>query len=785
MTDKPFYDAGEVPARTEAEGNTDFDSPAHLRQQIQNLERELQSTRANLQAAVEELQTCKEQLDQNVKDRARELSAEMEKYAMTHKLLDKSRAHYLDILSKAPALIWRSDTSAMCDWFNDTWLKFTGRTMEQEMGNGWASGVHPEDFANCVTTWQSAFKKREFFELEYRLRRHDGEFRWILDIGCPFADVEGNFAGYIGYCFDVTERKNIEMDLKISHERLSSLLRVSQFSDRNVQNLMDFTLEEAVKLTGSRIGYIYFYNEQNQKFILNSWSKDVMHECSIVNPQTCYELEKTGIWGEAVRQRQPIIVNDFEAWHSLKKGYPKGHVQLKRFLTLPIFDNEQIVCVVGVANKEAEYNQTDVLQLTLLLQSSWRMCERIKAEKELLQAKESAEAANIAKSDFLASMSHEIRTPMNGVLGMASLLLETEADEEKREYLRIIHSSATILLDLINDILDFSKIEAGQMSLKAEPFSLETLMDDCRKLLIQSAESKGIFLKSNYPEDIPRAFISDPIRIRQILLNLMSNAIKFTREGGVTVEVECLEKTETKALLKLSVHDTGIGIPLEKQSQLFRKFSQLAMNSARKAEGTGLGLSIAKSLTEIIGGECGVESVPDKGSCFWFTLPLVIAEQSEMVFLHSEKETAAALETRRESGESGDEKPKLAILVADDVAINLKVICLLFKQLGFEPDIAANGLEAMQMATDKNYDLIILDCFMPEMDGYQAAAEIRKIEARKGHRSQIVALTANAVEQDKELCISAGMDDCIFKPVQIDQIRKLISPFITREKHKN
>lgn len=784
MTDKPFDKIGEVQEHPEAKGITDLDSPAYLRQQIQDLEHELQSTRANLQAAVEELQACKKELEQNVKNRACGLAAEMEEHARARKLLEKNRPHYLDILSKAPALIWRSDTSAMCDWFNDTWLKFTGRTMEQEMGNGWASGVHPEDFDRCVNIWLSAFKKREFFEMEYRLRRHDGEFRWILDIGCPFIDVEGNFAGYIGYCFDVTERKNIEMDLKISHERLSSLLRVSQFSDRNIQNLMDFTLEEAVKLTGSRIGYIYFYNEQNQKFILNSWSKDVMHECSIVNPQTCYELEKTGIWGEAVRQRQPIIVNDFAAQHPLKKGYPKGHVQLKRFLTLPIFDNEQIVCVVGVANKEAEYNQTDVLQLTLLLQSSWRMCERIKAEKEVLQAKESAEAANIAKSDFLASMSHEIRTPMNGVLGMVSLLLETEADEEKREYLRIIHSSATILLDLINDILDFSKIEAGQMSLKVEPFSLETLLDDCRKLLIQSAESKGIFLRSAYPNDIPRIFISDPIRIRQILLNLMSNAIKFTREGGVTVEVACLEKTETKALLKLSVRDTGIGIPLEKQSQLFRKFSQLAMSSARKAEGTGLGLSIAKSLTEIIGGECGVESVPDKGSCFWFTLPLAIAKQTERV-LHSEKEAAAVLEISKNRSESAAERPKLAILVADDVAINLKVICLLFKQLGFEPDTAANGLAAVQMAADKNYDLIILDCFMPEMDGYQAAAEIRKVEARKGHRSQIVALTANAVEQDKELCISAGMDDCIFKPVQIDQIRKLISPFITREKHKN
>ncbi len=723
------------------------------------------------------LSRLNEELEQKVKDRTAELSNEIEERKKTEKLLERSRDHYLEILAQAPALIWRSDTNATCDWFNHTWLTFTGRSMEQEKGNGWTEGVHPDDYDHCVKIWLDAFKKREKFEMEYRLRRHDGQYRWILDIGCPYTDLDGNFAGFIGYCFDVTERKNIEIELKANQDRLNSLVKVSQFPEKNIQKLMDFTLEEAVKLTESTIGYIYFYDEETRKFTLNSWSKDVMKECAVINPQTCYELGKTGIWGEAVRQRQPIIVNDFQSHSDLKKGYPQGHVQLKRFMTLPIFDKDRIVCVVGVANKQNEYNQSDILQLTLLLQSSWRMCERIKSEEELYKAKETAEAASHAKSDFLAAMSHEIRTPMNGVLGMVSLLLETEMTEPQREYLRIINSSANMLLNLINDILDFSKIEAGQMTLNNSDFSLETEVDDCIKLLSRSADKKGIYLRKSYPEAAPRLFKADAVRVRQIIINLLGNAIKFTATGGVTVAVDCLRQSEADALIKVSVIDTGIGIPADKLPHLFKKFSQLTGASARKAEGTGLGLAITKSLVELLGGECGVESGTGTGSCFWFTLPMALSDKTAITqeIAHGPQITAE-INFNPAAGSQKTDRPR--ILVVDDVEINLKVICLIFKKLGIEPDIAINGLEAVQMAAAKKYDVILMDCFMPEMDGYEAAAEIRRLEADSGHRSLIVALTANAMENDKELCIKSGMDDCIYKPVQLETIRKLVNPFI-------
>ena len=419
-----------------------------------------------------------EELEQKVEERTRELQQEIQVRLKAEAQLVEARDYYLNILAKAPALIWRANTNGLCDWFNNTWLHFTGRTMEQEYGNGWAEGVHPDDLEHCVGIWQEAFKAGQPFEMEYRLRHHDGGYRWILDIGRPYNQLDNSFAGYIGYCFDITERKQSELELKLNQERLESLIKVSQNTSKNSQDLLDVALEEAIMLTRSKIGYIYYYSEERREFVLNAWSKDVMKECNIMNPQTCYELDKTGIWGEVVRQRAPIILNNFQTPHLLKKGYPEGHAPLSRFLSIPVMDKERIVAVVAVANKESDYSQTDILQLTLLMNSVWRMTERIRNEEELLIAKESAESANRAKSQFLANMSHEIRTPMNGVIGFTQLLTNTTLTSEQRGYLNALDISGKNLLSLINDILDLSKIEAGKVEIELAEFILEHSVND-------------------------------------------------------------------------------------------------------------------------------------------------------------------------------------------------------------------------------------------------------------------------------------------------------------------
>ncbi|MBF0407280.1 MAG: PAS domain-containing protein [Candidatus Riflebacteria bacterium] len=732
------------------------------------------------------VKSLNEGLEKKVEERLRELNAEIEERKKIESLLAASRDHYLTILENAPALIWRSDANSSCDWFNTTWLNFTGKTLQQESGEGWASGVHPDDLQDCVKTWKNAFSARIKFEMEYRLKHHSREYRWLLDVGCPYEDVTGEFVGYIGYCFDITDRKKTEIELKRNQQRLESLLRVSQHPSKNTQDLLDCALHEAITLTESKIGYIYFYDENRRLFILNTWSKDVMKECSVVNPQTCYELDKTGVWGEAVRQRKPIMINDFAAANPLKKGYPQGHVALHRYLTLPVFEDGKIVCVVAVANKDSDYNQADVLQLTLLLESAWRLSEHLRVQEELKKSKEEADLANRAKSDFLASMSHEIRTPMNGILSMAGLLLGTRLDCQQGEYVRIINSSGKMLLTIINDVLDFSKIEAGKMTLEATEFSLIMLVDDSIELLRKRAEEKNLEIINEYHAELEDLFIGDEVRIRQILINLIGNAVKFTEQGRVTVITERLSADSNGAVVKITVKDTGIGIPQEKIKNLFQKFSQLTSPTSKRGEGTGLGLAICRNLTNMMGGDCTVESIPGAGSSFIVTLPLPYAGKNKSSAI-AQKETTETRETREttENTETWDtrettgtmgsraSRESLSVLVVDDVEINRTIMSMMLKKLKIKHECADSGSEAVKKASSQFYDVIFMDCFMPDISGYAATGKIREIEAKNGKHSLIVALTANATKNVREECISSGMDDCLLKPVQLEEIKKI------------
>jgi len=433
-------------------------------------------------------------------------------------------------------------------------------------------------------------------------------------------------------------------------------------------------------------------------------------------------------------------------------------------------------------------------------------------EMQILQAQEmavAAETASRAKSEFLANMSHEIRTPMNGILGMVELLADTPLTEEQRDYLDTLRVSADHLLGLLNDILDLSKIEAGKLHLEQLPIVLSELVDDTVRLFRARAESKGLQLTAHLAPEVPPMVLGDPVRLRQILANFISNAIKFTERGEIVVSIHSLEgkppgepepaaasyerfvggdadatpegevltehgspnpkplipnPSTPSVWLRFAVQDTGIGIPPDKQASIFEAFTQADSSTTRKYGGTGLGLAICKRLAELMGGRIGVESEPGKGSTFYVDLPLPVAKISRT----GATETNSALP---------DIPAGKRILLVEDNEINRKVALRMVSKLGLVVETAANGVEAVQKATTHAYDLILMDCQMPEMDGYEATRHLRA----RGVHTPIIALTANALEGDREKCLACGMDDYLAKPIKPDELQHMLARWLQEQ----
>ena len=537
------------------------------------------------------------------------------------------------------------------------------------------------------------------------------------------------------------ERSNKEKNI------LSSLLTKTSADLKKVSDNLKIRAEELSIILDTIPAYVYFKDIHLKYVLVNRSFEDLLG------------LEPNDIIGKHLNDLINTYHNDDylnKELYVLETG--KALYDLEEEVEI---NNTKHSLNTNIASiKNAEGHIIGIIGISL------NITERKQNEKDLLQAKELAEAGTLAKNEFIASVSHEFRTPMNGILGLSEILRNTNLNNEQLDLLNGITSSADNLLVLLNDVLDFSAIEAGKMELDYHPFDLNKVLNDIDLVVSIKAKEKSLEFNIIKEDNLPETIIGDPSRLRQIIINLANNAVKFTENGKVNLIVKTIKNDNNNIVLKFDVADTGIGIPKEAMESLFQVFSRIKQEDKSKLiAGTGLGLSICKKLTDMMGGEIGVESTFTKGSLFWFTLPFVIS---------NEKITQIELKPL-EIVKSNDKK---LILVVDDNQINQRISKFHLQKMGFDVELASDGQEALQKYCANNYDLIVLDIQMPVMDGYQVAKAIRDVENNTARHTPIIALTANAMKGDKEKYINAGMDDYISKPFTLETFSKVINNYL-------
>ncbi len=562
---------------------------------------------------------------------------------------------------------------------------------------------------------------------ELSLRRKDGSLFWAL-LNLTLVEDDGDL--FIeGTAIDITERRRMERELR----KIAAVVEASS----------DFIG------IASLDGKVQFVNQAGRRYV----------GIDPVRP-----LNDTHILDYAADEdRQRAI--DTVLPQVMEQGQWAGETRFKNFRTgvlIPMWTSVFSVTEPGTNRPMAI--ATICRDLT----------ERKRVENEIRAAQQAAEAGNLAKSRFLANMSHEIRTPMNGILGMTRLLLATDLSPEQRHYAAVVLSSGETLLALVNHILDLSKIEAGKVVLEKVDFEVATVLEGATQPLALEAHSKGLEFSVVVGAGVPRFLRGDPVRLRQVIANLTANAVKFTSQGSVRIVVEVTGQDERRVTLRLTVRDTGIGIPEGKAADLFSPFVQADESTTRKFGGTGLGLSISKQLVDLMGGRIGFESGPGQGACFWFTTAL---EKSNGAAAAQVWPAVSAAAWSRAG--SGRDRRQARILLAEDQAVNRDVALAILNHLGYRCDPVANGREAVKALQAGRYDLVLMDCQMPEMDGYEATRLIRNAATGAlDPRIPIIAVTASAMTGDREKCMQVGMDDYLSKPIEPESLARILDKWL-------
>ncbi|WP_253735750.1 PAS domain S-box protein [Paenibacillus sp. FJAT-26967] len=621
-----------------------------------------------------------------------------------------------------------SDEQATFQFVSPICLEMLGYEQEEMIGTAGLSYIHPQDVDRVRKYLEDNLNEEIAKTVTFQFRRKDGTYVWFETTSRYTYDEHGNVEAIIAISRDVTERKRyIEQIEKLSYEHALILNSASEgiFGVDLSGNAMFINPAGAAMLgytTEELIGSLLLS-------MIQQTETDGTHYKAGHSP-----IQRAVSQGISISNREGVF------WRK------DGSSFLAEYQATPLFDKGDRKGIVVVFH--------DVTN-----------------EKEIIRAKEAAEQADRAKSEFLAIMSHELRTPMNGIMGMTGLLMETDLTEEQRSYADIIRISSDALLHILNEILDFSKIEAGKMDLDLKPVDVRSTLEHVLDLFTTKTREKNISLSAEVSADIPLFVVTDETRLRQILINLIGNAVKFTEKGSITVVAERLGDSKQDMLLQFAVKDTGIGVPENKKALLFQSFSQLHPAINRKYGGTGLGLSISKKIVELMGGEIGMESQEGIGSNFHFFLPVQSPASTSKVHLY-ETLQAASIE-QSESAITLLNQAPMNVLIVDDNQVNRQLLHTILSKMGLDADSACNGLQAVEAVTAGSYDLVFMDVQMPVMDGFEAVEVIHQ-RLDEAKRPVIIAVTAFAREEDRQACLSRGMQDFISKPVHVAEVERVL-----------
>lgn len=635
------YAREEVIGRTSEELGL-WENPADRRRLLQNLQAQakLEDAEVDLLTKSDEVKSFRCSVEVIESQREHLALAVLEDVSSRKKSelqMAASQKRYLQITELAQDIIYSVTMSpfVMFDFISPSVERVLGYPVSEIMNEpGWIlAHIHPDDRPELASFLSFPDLKHWPEPVVLRWSHRDGH--WVsLEHRTSLAfDKSRKVTGFVGIGRDITVRKDVEAQVLLNEARLESLLRLSQFDDPDVQHLLDYALQEAIQLTRSKIGSIYHYSEDAQELVLNTWSKGVLNECHIMSPQTRkHQLKAAGLWGEAVRQRKPVIVNDIKNVNPLKKGYPPGHVEMVRFMSVPVIVHDKIVAVVGVANKESEYDQSDVRQLTLLLDSTWRLVESRRLDEERRQAvqkledsyrnekrqrKELQEEAR-ARGLFIDVLAHELRTPLTPILASSGMLMDILKDSSgvEKKLILNLYNSANNMTHRLEELLDLARYARGTFTLNLYPVALTPYLSDVVERFLPIVEQNRQCLNLEVADGLPVAQI-DASRLEQVILNLLSNASKYSPENSEIGFRAAIENGN----LRIDVRDQGIGIAFEDQEQLFQPYHRVEQDR-QKFPGIGLGLAVARQIVEAHGGVIWVISQPGEGSTFSLHIPV-------------------------------------------------------------------------------------------------------------------------------------------------------------------